>query len=188
MDKPLKLLIPRYRPLYVRFPVSGDEIKLPRGAHISLNDRLPESPTVAVRGAERIAFNYLFERPFGVRTVREYHESPKAPPAPVDNVDLNWLRQTIGISALVAGVAGGALSVSAFAKDRQITGETSGLDRYHLQQEIKILNRSAVGCYAWAGAAAVGYLLWTFLPKRYSSSVPVSFASGPGSVVLFGVF
>jgi hypothetical protein len=189
MDKPLELLIPRERPLYVRFPASGDEIKLPYGAHISLNDKLPERPTVAVRGSERLAFTNLFEKPFGAHTVREYHESPKEPPLPADNRNLYWLRQTIGVSALVAGVAGVTLSLTAFSKDRQINDDTSGLDRYRIQQETAILNRSAIGCYVWAGVAGVGYLLWTFFfPKWHSPSASVSFATGSGSIVLSGRF
>ncbi|NOZ87391.1 MAG: caspase family protein [Deltaproteobacteria bacterium] len=165
----VNLLLPAGSPLFVRLPMTGEEIELPGKGVIRLaEEKRRKVEDVRTRGAEHVAFRELFKKPFDGKALKMYRshipdvdlmDLQKKP------ADLTWVRRSLGIVALALGAAGGTLTGLAAVKHDSVGPGTSGSARSELNARIKSYNEAAVSCYALAGASLVAYLLWTFWPQ-----------------------
>jgi hypothetical protein len=163
----VQLLLPERRPLFVRQPDSGVELEVPQGKLSYLSAVAPRPTGARVRGAEHIAFSRLFTRPFDEEAVVAYRGQPDedVDEEPV-RTDWTWVRRGLGLGALVVGVAGGTLTFLGAREHERVGPNTTGLARSAVNRRIDRFNAAAVTCYVVAGAAAVGYLVWTFGWRR----------------------
>lgn len=156
------LLIPELRPMFVREPDTGMEAEVPKGSRIILSELTLHASTAQARGAEHVAFSLLFAHPFDAAAVASYRVRPEETLAeerkPVRSA---WLRNGLGISALVVGTLGGTMTALAAKERNDVGSSTSGYDRSLANHQIDRFNGAAIACYAVAGALAVGYVSWT---------------------------
>ena len=187
-DRDVAVLIPDRRPLFVRFPQTGEEISLPAGDAIDISETRGTPLTVTSRGAEHEAFVRLFSLPFGRETIAEYREwqqlSAKESVS-MDSPDKPWLRRSFGIGALVLGAAGATFTSVAIANRRQ-DGDANGDDVAATNDRIKALNIAAITCYGIAGAALATYVIWRLVPTR--KRVTVSLSPSPDALFIRGTF
>ena len=162
----LALVLPRQRPLFVRFPADDQELELPPGP-AKLVDLPKRRSSVLRRGAEHVAFRSLFDAPFDARAVAAFRQRPaEEVVAPVLGADWTWVRRGLGIAAIAFGVSGGSLTGVAYAERDSVDKNTSGLARAQANERIDRYNTAAVTCYALAGAALATYLVWTLWPEQ----------------------
>ena len=162
-DQKVTLLLPTQRPLFARQVDSDEETELPVGNRLILA-ALPTHPTkVARRGAEHVAFQSLFARPFGSSTVVDYR---RCPPEALEDVatqrDLTWLRRGTGITGLGAAVLGGTMTGLAAKESSFVNSRTSGTRRHAINRRIDRYNIVAMTSYTLAATALTAYLVWTF--------------------------
>jgi hypothetical protein len=161
------VLLPSRRPLFMRYPKTGEEIRLPGGESIDIDDERGHPWQVSVRGAEHECFQHLFSRPFGKASVEAYQRwVAKAVPVDADAPDRRWIRRGLGIGGLVIGGVGMTMTGLALGQRRSVDGESSGVAIDEAHQKIETYNTAAVVCYSVAGAALTAYLVWWLLPDR----------------------
>lgn len=177
----LVVLIPSSRPIFLRRPGSGTEVELPPGRQLDLSSLEPRPASSLARGAGHVAFEKLFEAPFGPDSVARYEERPPdefTPPGPRDG-DIPWLRRGIGVMSILALAAGGTMTGLAATERNKIDGDSTGLERSEANDRIRAYNTAAVTSYAVGGAAALTYILWTLIP-RWGDDVDVELAGTAG--------
>lgn len=105
----LELFLPQDRPLFVRYVNSDNEVTLPEGQRLDLAMLPVTQSKSARRGAEHAAFRRLFQRPFSFEVVKRFRERPtESFESDIRTEDSSsFLRNTLGITGLGAGVAGG---------------------------------------------------------------------------------
>jgi hypothetical protein len=158
------LVLPRRRPLFVRFPSDELEVVLPPGP-ASLLDLPLRRSSVLRRGAEHVAFRSLFHAPFDIAAVAAFRQRPaEEVVAAAAKTDWTWVRRGVGIAAIAFGLAGGSLTGVAYAERDSVDPDTTGLARARVNERIDRFNTAAVTSYALAGAALAGYLVWTLWP------------------------
>jgi hypothetical protein len=165
----LQLLLPTDRPLFVRWPSEGLEAEIPPGNPIQVASLATRSIRTLVRGAEHVAFGRLFSLPFDQGSITAFHVRPAEEDETVTSTlaaDWTWPRRGLGFTALAVGVTGGVLTVLANREQENVRPTTSGTQREQVNHRIDGLNTAAVTCYAVAGAAAIGYLVWTLWPNK----------------------
>ena len=161
------LHLPRRRPIFVRRVNDQKEWELPKGRDVYLG-RLPASSAkVMRRGAQHVAFQKLFRRPFGPDSLRAYQQRVLAPELSLARrSDYRYLRYGLGISSALLAIAGGTLTVVALVEKEDVVADTSGLERYRVNQRIKNYNTAAVICYSLAATALTSFVAWTFWPTQ----------------------
>lgn len=163
----MELLLPEHRPMFVRHPDGGLEAEIPGGKKdVILGSLTLRSTASRARGSEHVAFSRLFEQAFDEHAVVTYRARPEIWAEETAPADPTWLRRSVGMLALVAGLAGGTLTLFSWREGDQVTADTTGLERNRTNHRIDTLNAAAIACYAIAGAAAIGYLAWTLWPRR----------------------
>lgn len=167
-DQRLVLLLPASRPIFVRDPVAQTEVELPAGERLEYSRLTSRQVSSSSRGAPHVAFEKLFESPFSPDAIADYESSPDDDFMTLEpaDTDLTWLRRGIGILSILSLAAGGTMTGLAAGERGSIDGDSSGLDRDHANANIRDYNTAAISCYAIGGAAALSYLLWTFIPRE----------------------
>lgn len=170
-DRDTKLLL--HLPKGATFLRAADEYEVPAEGNVSLAALTARPPVVARRGALHEAFKHLFVRPFGPAAIREYQAAPspslgrEIAPSPKNNA-----RRVMGWTALGFGVAGIALTVSAYAVRR--TSDESQASRADANDTIDALNAAAFVCYSAFGAAGATWLVLSFGPRSAQVGVSLS--------------
>lgn len=161
------LLIPELRPMFVREPDTGMEAELPKGRRIVLSELTLRASTAQARGAEHVAFSLLFVHPFDAAAVASYRVRPDETLDEVRKpMRSAWLRNGLGISALLVGTLGGTMTALAAKEQNDVGPSTSGYDRNLANHQIDRFNGAAIACDAVAVALAVGYVSWTIWAHR----------------------
>lgn len=167
-DAILQMLLPMQRPLFVKWPGEGLEAEIPPGNPILLAALTARPSKTLVRGAEHVAFGRLFSLPFDGGTMSAFRVRPAEEDATAASLptDWTWPRRSLGLGALAVGLTGGVLTALANRQQQSVGPQSSGVERDRVNHRIDGFNTAAVSCYAVAGAAAVGYLVWTLWPKK----------------------
>ena len=166
-DQRLALVIPADRPLFVRYPGKDQEVVIPSGSELDLSALEVRKADARSRGAEHVAFAYLFSIPFGEDAIKAFRNRPPQTEdlAPA-RMDTTWIRRGVGLLAIGLGLAAGTMTALAANERGKVGDSTSGLDRSRVNDSIRSYNTVAVTCYALAGAALAGYLTWTLWPEK----------------------
>jgi hypothetical protein len=176
------LLLPTERPLYVRWPVSGMEAEVPHGDSIRLAILAPRPSKTLVRGAEQVAFGRLFSLPFDDGALVAFRTRPADEDVALSVVarDWTWARRGLGLAGLAVGVSAGVLTALAVHEHNAVGPTTNGAERVRVNHRIDSLNLAAGTCYAVAGTAVLGYLVWTLWPRAKPKIhvQPPSFTAG----------
>jgi hypothetical protein len=182
----LALLLPTERPLFVRWPGSGMEAEVPQGDSIRLAALPSRSSRSLVRGAEQVAFGRLFSQPFDEGAITAFRTRPPDGDDTVVPVarDWTWARRGLGIAGLAAGVAAGVLTGLAVHERNGVSATTNGAERERVNHRIDGLNLAAGTCYAVAGTAVLGYLVWTLWPSAKPKILVQPPSSGAGQLHL----
>lgn len=192
----IRLFLPRQRPLFIR-RVHGEvevEFVLESRSEVAVLSTLRQQPVqVVAKGALNLAFEQLFETPFGPDHVADfeiaYTEGP--PPtlvASVETGDKRSRRKVARYAALGTACASATagLAMTLWAVGRYRTGkEAIDPDIEDINQSIRRLNTTAVVLYSLAGAAAVTYLFLKLGPDRKRSAVTVAPMAAPHRLSLF---
>jgi hypothetical protein len=162
----MELLVPAERPLYVRWPGTGTEAEVPPGASIPFAVLSQRSSKVLVRGAEQVAFGRLFFQPFDEAALVAFRARPPDEDAAEPKVPRDWIwaRRGLGLAGLAVGISAGILTASAVRERNSVGPTTTGRERERVNHRIDHLNLAAGTCYAVAGTAILGYLVWTLWP------------------------
>lgn len=162
----MELLVPAERPLYVRWPGTGTEAELPPGNAVRLAALSPRSSRTLVRGAEQVAFGHLFSLPFHQGALLAFRSRPPETDVGATPVarDWTWARRGLGLAGLAVGISAGILTAITVRERDNVGPTTTGLERERVNHRIDNLNLAAGTCYAVAGSALLGYLVWTLWP------------------------
>lgn len=164
----MELLVPAERPLFVRWPSAGTEAEVPPGDSVRLAALSPRPSRTLVRGAEQVAFGHLFSLPFHEGAVRAFQTRPPEEEVAASPVarDWTWARRGLGLAGLAVGISAGILTAITVRERDSVGPTTSGFEREHVNHRIDNLNLAAGTCYAVAGSALLGYLVWTLWPHE----------------------
>lgn len=167
--KSVTVLVPKQRPLFVRFPSSGTEISVPKGDVVDIGDTDFVPRRVATRGAEHEAFVRLFALPFDNTAIGDYRLL-QMEAAVKDTLSLSpkgeWVRRSLAIGGSIFLAAGGVFTGVAVAAHRSLDATSSGVDIYNANERIHTSNAVAIPCYAAGGVALASYLIWTVRAKH----------------------
>jgi hypothetical protein len=169
-DADTALLLPKRRPLFVRFPESGKEISVPSGNLIRLSEHSAAPWTVSARGAEHEAFARIFRLPFDRSAVIAYRSSEETPSVQLTDEHRSaspWYRRSLAIGAVVLGATGAAMTGLAVSENRNAQEAEIGTSIQAANDRIRAYNIAAISCYATAGVALTAFALWTFTEKRH---------------------
>ncbi len=170
--KPVTVLVPKQRPLFVRYPTLGAEISVPKGDVVNIDPLELSSRPVASRGAEHEAFARLFALPFDSSAVREYRlwkmQADAARDAPFSPKG-DWVRRSLAIGgAVLLGVGAAMTGVGIFA-NRSLDASSSGYEIQQANERIRATDVAAFTCYASGGVTLASYLIWT-VRRRHRES------------------
>lgn len=185
----LELWVPDERPLFVRDHGGRGEYVVERQASVDVMALTATTPAVASRGALNLALEQLFALPFGNADVLAFRARARveARPSPTlsERPSARGQLQTVsGLVALAGAGAGLALNGLAFGAYLSSSGE-SQVRTEELNQRAGRFNRTALGCYAGATAAAGVWAWATFWPEGSITVVPATGATMlPGGLVL----
>jgi hypothetical protein len=184
-DQQFSIRIPDTRPLFVRLPGSDQEVELPFDTDVYLAQLDWQKSEVARRGAEHLAFRLLFDKPFGQQSLSQYKNlTPEVSQTNLTGSDLSWLRQSLGVSAIILGATAGTFTGLALAEKEKVGDNTSGLELSQINSRIEKYNTVAVIGYALAGSALATYLIWTFWPDDH---VEVNFMPSVEQPIQFSI-
>lgn len=182
----LTLLAPTVGRLFVREPKRRREYVVDAGAQIELAKLTPRALSSRARGAEHEAFTALFADAYDDRALARFRaDNAKATivlSRPATSLP-GWLRPALGGLAVATLALGVTFSVLAAGERGGVDEGTSQAERAARNDRIRRNNIIAISGYALGGAAAAGFLLWTFWPER---KVPVRLLArvGPGQAQL----
>jgi hypothetical protein len=168
-ERIVAVLLPKQRPLFVRYPKLDKEISVPSGNVVDILDAAFSPHQVATRGAGHEAFSRLFALPFDTEAVLEYRKWKKeADLATVlpSNSSFDWTRRSLAIGGSVLLTAGAAMTGAGLGNHLSLDENSSGADIYDANQSIPALNIAAISCYAVGGVALTSYLIWTLIQRR----------------------
>lgn len=166
-EQALVILLPTRRPLFLRETDSDVEFVLPRGKSLYLDELEAKRQSVAVRGAEHLAFKKIFSLKFSKKSIADYINRPQELFAEMSSLPpLTWTRRSFGISAAVLAVTGGVFTGFALEQRNAISSHSTGSERHDANLRISQFNTAAIICYTVAGAALATYLIWTLWPKK----------------------
>jgi hypothetical protein len=180
------LLAPITGRLFVREPKQRREYVVDAGARVELAKLTPRALSSRARGAEHEAFTALFDAPYDQGALARFRaDNAKATivlTRPATSLP-SWLRPTLGGLAIAALAVGVTFTALAASERGGVDDNTSQAERAARNDRIRRNNIIAISGYALGGAAAAGFLLWTFWPER---KVPVRLLArvGPGQAQL----
>ncbi|MGC4087581.1 MAG: caspase family protein [Polyangiaceae bacterium] len=180
----LRLWVPAERPLFVRRQDERGELVVTRRERTEVS-ALSETPQVARRGALSLAFEWLFETPFGNDDVRRFRSAALAEQR--DSVSnerkvrsrdaLPWVS---GGLAIAAGAAG--LTLSGLSLGSSLSKVESQVDIAHVNERVRDFNRASLPLYGVAAAAGLTWVWATLLRTPPSVTVaPTSLSVAGGS-------
>lgn len=177
----VRLHLPPTRPLFLRSNDERTEWVISERGGASLAQLEPRSASVGVKGAQHLAFEQMFEVPFGGADVLAFAAGYRAGPDPLSveaapEPATSWVRPALGIGAITFAVAGAVMTAWALER-RYGGGDLSFGEKVVRDQQIRRLNAAALSLYGGAlvaGGVWLGLGLW---PSDGASAVGLSAGS-----------
>lgn len=180
----LRLWPPRERPLFVRSAKAAVEYVVDSERPTELASLVAAPTQVATRGALSLAFERLFDEPFGAADVRHYatvsdrlpetgaEPAREQPPRERARADLELALGTIALAAEATGL--GLNAAAAIVYWRSAGGSQRELQAAN--ERVRTLNRASIPLHATAALAGAGWGLSRWWPE----SVVVDTGLAPG--------
>ncbi|MEQ8272399.1 MAG: caspase family protein [Deltaproteobacteria bacterium] len=179
----VRLYLPSVRPLFVRTTDERTEWVIEERGFTKLAKLEPRSASVAGKGAQHLAFEQLFEAPFGEADVVAFAADYGAGPDPLlverdvsESDATGWVRPALGIGAITLAVAGAVMTT--WALERRFSGgDLTFDDKVARDHQIHQLNAAALSLYGGAlltGGLWFGLGLW---PSNDESAVGLTAGS-----------
>ncbi len=179
----VRLYLPSVRPLFVRSTDERTEWVIEARGVTELAQLEPRSASVAGKGAQHLAFEQMFEAPFGEADVAAFTTAYRARPDPLSiEHDVapdatSWVRPALGIGAITLAVAGAVMTTWAFER-RYNGGDLTFDEKVSRDHQIHQLNAVALSLYGGAlltGGLWLGLGLW---PSSDSDESAVGLTAG----------
>jgi hypothetical protein len=179
--------VPPERPLFVRRNDERAELVVRTREPVRATKLAMSTPEVTRRGALHLAFEKLFDVPFGAHNVAEFHVEREVAPA---ELGPSPVRQAVRRDSAILGVAavtgGVVLNIVAFTRYGRSEG-ASQVAVDNANRGTQKLNLAAIICYA---VGVAGGLVWgaTYLwPETTISAGPAAGVGARGSGLTFAV-
>ncbi len=180
----VRLFIPPTRPLFLRSSDERTEWVIAEAGDTELTALEPRGASVIAKGAQHLAFEQMFDAPFGEADVLAYATTYAARPDPLTiehertpSDATSWVRPALGIGAITLAVAGAVMT--AWALERRYADDGLSFDdKVVRDHQIHQLNAAALSLYGGAlltGGLWLGLGLW---PSNSSDDSAVGLTGG----------
>jgi hypothetical protein len=185
-SQPLAVYVPYGEKLYVRESRSSREYLVPNRQRVALSELRSQERSARKRGAEHESFRLLFKTPYDNSAMRAYrNRAPEKIASASSSRVSDWLRPTLGVSALAILGVGGLLTGLAAREKDSVDGRTSNRESQSVNRTISRYNTGAITCYIVGAAAVAGYLTWKFWPSKKVNITVSPSTRGGGQINLW---
>ena len=194
-DQVTPVYLPSLRPVFVRKADESAEIEVRDGGRVALSQLRSGPASIARKGALHVAFEVLFEQPFGMSDVASFRSVYAQEREPID-----WLATEIDADVPIIErlrpaalwTAGAAITIgigaNIWAYERRHAGEKSSqLRQVRLNRTIDTLNTAAACAYGVAGLAGAGWLVMYLMSDQSGSDRPTAFVVPQHDAMTLGV-